>query len=375
LILILKAGGLLDRPSKENPAQWVRQFGILNGVIAGPLDGYRRMLEQARAVPGILHAGASTNIPLLGSGPDASMQVEGRLHSSGTAPSPAIRLITDGYVEAIGMSVVRGRSMQASDIVSGAPPVAVINERLASLAWPGEDPIGKRLSTWTHQPDTPEWREVVGVVSDARSFGPDTPPVPELFLPYTQPPLSAWGTFQRSMALVVRTTGDPAGYAPSLRRVVRSVDSSLPLYDVLTMKEALSADAAGARFSTWLLSLLAAAGLVLAAVGIYGVVAYFVTQRTPEIGLRLALGATPRSVLMMVVRHGAALTVAGVTIGLTGALAATRMVTTMLFEITATDPPAYAGGAIALLAIALFACVVPALRAVRVSPMQSLAEL
>jgi predicted permease len=303
------------------------------------------------------------------------MQVEGRLHSSGTAPSPAIRLITDGYVEAIGMSVVRGRSMQASDIVSGAPPVAVINERLASLAWPGEDPIGKRLSTWTHQPDTPEWREVVGVVSDARSFGPDTPPVPELFLPYTQPPLSAWGTFQRSMALVVRTTGDPAGYAPSLRRVVRSVDSSLPLYDVLTMKEALSADAAGARFSTWLLSLLAAAGLVLAAVGIYGVVAYFVTQRTPEIGLRLALGATPRSVLMMVVRHGAALTVAGVTIGLTGALAATRMVTTMLFEITATDPPAYAGGAIALLAIALFACVVPALRAVRVSPMQSLAEL
>jgi putative ABC transport system permease protein len=141
------------------------------------------------------------------------------------------------------------------------------------------------------------------------------------------------------------------------------------------MKEALSADAAGARFSTWLLSLLAAAGLVLAAVGIYGVVAYFVTQRTPEIGLRLALGATPRSVLMMVVRHGAALTVAGVTIGLTGALAATRMVTTMLFEITATDPPAYAGGAIALLAIALFACVVPALRAVRVSPMQSLAEL
>jgi putative ABC transport system permease protein len=176
------------------------------------------------------------------------------------------------------------------------------------------------------------------------------------------------------MALVVRTTGDPAGYAPSLRRVVRSVDSSLPLYDVLTMKEALSADAAGARFSTWLLSLLAAAGLVLAAVGIYGVVAYFVTQRTPEIGLRLALGATPRSVLMMVLRHGAALTAAGIVIGLSGALAATRMVTTMLFEITATDPPAYAAGAIALLAIALFACVVPAVRAVRVSPIQSLAE-
>ena len=337
-------------------------------------DAFRRILENTRAVPGIQHAGASTGIPLVGGGPDAAVQIEGKPFSPGTSLSPAIRMITEDYVEAIGMTLTRGRAMTASDMAAGSPPVVVINERLANLAWPGEDPVGKRLSTWTREVDTPEWREVIGVIGDVRSFGPDTPPRPELFLPYTKPPVMAWGVFQNSMALVVRTENDPAVYASSLRSAVRSVDSSVPLYDVLTMEEALGADAASSRFSTWLLSLLAATGLLLAAVGIYGVIAYFVTQRTPEIGLRLALGATPRSVLMMVIRHGAILAIAVIVIGLIAALAATRMLTTMLFEITATDPPTYAIGAIALFAIALLACAVPASRAVRISPMQSLSE-
>jgi predicted permease len=337
-------------------------------------DVFRRILENTRAVAGIQRAGASTGIPLMGGGPDAGVQLEGKPFSPGTAISPAIRLITEDYVEAIGMPLMRGRTMRASDMAAGSPPVVVINERLANLAWPGEDPVGKRLSTWTREVDVPEWREVVGVVGDVRSFGPDTPAMPELFLPYTQPPVMAWGAFQNSMAFVVRTTDDPAVHASTLRSAVRAVDSSVPLYDVVTMEEALGADVAGTRFSTWLLSLLAAAGLVLAAVGIYGVIAYFVTQRTPEIGLRLALGATPRSVLMMVVRHGAALASVGILIGLVAALAATRMLATLLFEITATDPPTYLVGAVGLFAIALLACAVPALRAVRVSPVQSLAE-
>jgi predicted permease len=340
------------------------------------VDLYRRVLEQARAVPGIVYAGASTHIPLLGSGPDASMQVEGKPFVIDSAPSPAIRLITEGYLEAIAMLVVRGRTMQASDTAAGAAPVALINQRLASIAWPGEDPIGKRLSTWTRRFDTPEWREVIGVVADVRSFGPDTPPVPELFLPYTQPPPDAWGPFfQRSMALVIRTSlEDPTSYIPALRGVVRSVDATLPVYDVLTMREALSADAVAARFSTGLLSLLAGIGLVLAAIGIYGVIAYFVTQRTPEIGLRLALGATPGSVLMMVVRRAAILALAGVTLGLVGAFVATRAVTTLLFETTPTDLPTYVAGGAGLMAVALLACAVPAFRAVRISPMRSLAE-
>jgi predicted permease len=335
---------------------------------------YRRILEQTRAVPGIRRAGASTGIPLVGGGPDASAQIEGKPFSPGSAVSPAIRLITEDYMEAIGMVLVRGRTMKASDMAGGAPPVVVINERLASLAWPAEDPIGKRLSTWTREIDKPEWREVVGVVGDVRSFGPDTPSRPELFLPYTQPPVMAWLAFQRSMALVVRSTDDAAAHVSSLRSAVRMVDSTLPLYEVLTMEQALGADGAGTRFSTWLMSLLAATGLLLAAVGIYGVISYFVTQRTSEIGLRLALGATPRSVLIMVVRHGASLAVIGIVIGLIAALGATRAVRTLLFEITATDPPTYVVGGIALFGIALLACAVPAFRAVRVSPMQSLAE-
>jgi putative ABC transport system permease protein len=337
-------------------------------------DAYRRMLEEARAVPGLRRVGASTSIPLMGGGPDASMEVEGKPYNLNTAPSPLIRLVTEDYIEAIGMPVVRGRTLKASDTAPGASPAVMINERLASLAWPGEDPIGKRLSTWTREVGKPEWREVVGVIGDVRSFGPDTPPRPELFLPFTQPPPLAWNAFQRSMALVARTSTDPAAHAPSVRRAVRAIDSSLPLYDVMTMDEALGADGAGPRFNTWLLSLLAAAGLVLAAVGIYGVIAYFVTQRTSEIGLRLALGATPGSVLMMVLRRGAMLALAGITIGLVAASAATRVLTTLLFEITPTDLPTYAVGAVALFTIALLACAVPAMRAVRISPMRSLAE-
>jgi putative ABC transport system permease protein len=152
------------------------------------------------------------------------------------------------------------------------------------------------------------------------------------------------------------------------------VDSSVPLYDVLTMEEALGADAAGSRFITGLMLLLAIAGLVLAAVGIYGVIAYFVTQRTSEIGLRLALGASPGSVLVMVMRHGAILAVIGIAIGLVASLAATRLMTALLFEVTATDPATYVVGAVVLFAIGLLVCAVPALRAVRISPMRSLAE-
>lgn len=385
-VVLLVAAGLFIRSAwrlQQVPLGFDTK-GVLSARLALPpgryaddpaiANAFRRILENTRAVTGIQRAGASTGIPLVGGGPDAGIQIEGKPFSPGTMLSPAIRLITEDYVEAIGMPLIRGRTMKASDMAVGSPPVVVINDRLANLAWPGEDAIGQHLSTWTREVGVPEWREVVGVVGDVRSFGPDTPATPELFLPYTQPPVMAWGAFQNSMALVVRTIDDPAAHASTLRSAVRSVDSSVPLYDVLTMEEALGAEMAGPRFSTWLLSMLAAAGLVLAAVGIYGVIAYFVTLRTPEIGLRLALGATPRSVLLMVVRHGAMLASAGIVVGLLAALAATRMLATLLFEITATDPPTYVVGAVGLFAIALLACAVPALRAVRVSPMQSLAE-
>jgi putative ABC transport system permease protein len=335
---------------------------------------YRRLLEELRAAPEIRHVGASTNIPLMGGGIDSGIEIEGKKLTPGTRPSPSIRLVTDDYVEAIGMTLKRGRTLKAADMAPDAPPAVMINEQLANVAWPGEDPIGKRLSTWTRDPNTPEWREVIGVIGDVKTFGPDTPARPELFLPYTQPPSAAWPMFQRSLALVARTTTAPAALVSTLRRVVRSVDSSVPLSDVQTMEEVLGADGAGPRFNTWLLSLLASAALLLATVGIYGVIAYFVTQRTSEIGLRMALGATPGSVLVMVVRRGALLALAGIAIGLVAALAATRMVTALLFEITPTDLPTYVAGGVGLMIVALLACAVPAVRAVRISPMRSLAE-
>jgi predicted permease len=358
--------------------------GVLSARLALPIeryesddavaDGYRRILEALRALPEMRRVGASTIIPLTGGQISASAQLEGKPFAPETSPSPEIRLVTDDYVEAIGMTVKRGRTLQTSDMVPGAPPVVMINERLATLAWPGEDPIGKRISVWTREPGIPEWRVVVGVIGDVRTSGPDTPAATELFLPFTQPPATSWTFFQRSMALVARTSGDPAAQAASMRRAVRSIDASLPLFDVITMEDALGVDGAGPRFNTWLFSLLAMAGLVLAAVGIYGVIAYFVTQRTAEIGLRLALGATPPMVLMMVVRRGAMLAVTGIIIGVVAALAATRMMTTLLFEVTPTDLPTYVAGSIGLMTVALLACAVPAFRAVRISPMRSLAE-
>jgi putative ABC transport system permease protein len=337
-------------------------------------DAYRRMLEGVRTAPGIEYAGASTAIPLLGGGPDSGTRIEGKPFTPGNMISPRIRLVTDQYIEAIGIPVLRGRTLQPGDVAPGAQPVVVINERLAAAGWPGEDPIGKRLSTWTAVAEVPEWREVIGVVGDVRSLGPDTPPSPELFIPYTQPPPLAWVTFQRSMALVARTASAPAAQAGSLRRAVRSVDSSLPLFEVQTMEEAVDAWGAGTRFSTSLLLLLAGIGLLLAAIGIYGVIAYFVTQRTPEIGLRLALGASRGNVLMLVLRHGIALAATGIAIGVLAAFGLTRVLRTLLFEVTPTDMPSYAIGSAGLFTIALLACLIPALRAVRVDPVRSLTE-
>ncbi|HUF81135.1 MAG TPA: FtsX-like permease family protein, partial [Burkholderiales bacterium] len=338
-------------------------------VVAG---AYRRMLEQVRAIPGVERAGASTNIPQWGSSTDAGLTVEGRTFGPGAMPSPHFRLVSEEYFEAVRMPLRRGRLFQASDMTAGAPRAVVINERLASSIWPGEDPLGKRISAWTPTPE-PEWREVVGVIGDVRTFGQDDPVEPEMFVPYTQAPGGAWDHFQRSMALVARTAADPADSTSLLRRAVWSVDPSLPLYDVRTMDQVLAISGAARRFGTLLLLLLAATGLALAAVGIYGVIAYFVTQRTPEIGLRLALGATTGSVLGLVLRHGAILALAGISTGIVAALAATRVLTSLLFEISPTDPATYVVGALGLFVIALLACVVPALRAARIDPVRSLA--
>jgi predicted permease len=283
-----------------------------------------------------------------------------------------VRLVSDDYFEAIGMTIATGRSLQASDVASGSPRVVVINERLAATLWPGEDPIGKRLSTWYGR-DNPEWREVVGVVADARSSGQTFPAPMELFLPYTQAPEGAWNAFQRSMALVVRSSENwPDAYVPAMRQAVRDVDPTVPLYDVRPMENVFVAVTANRRFYLRLVLVLAASGLGLALLGIYGVVSYVVTQRTPEIGLRLAVGAGRRGVIAQVIGQALRMTALGLAIGVPAALMLTRAMTTVLFEVRAADPMTLVSVVIVLVATSLAAALIPAARAARVDPLVAL---
>jgi predicted permease len=335
-------------------------------------EAYRRMLEQLRSARGVRRAGASTNIPLGGNSIDAGVTVEGKTFPPDALPSPHIRLVTEDYFEAIGMTIVRGRPLQPSDMLRGTPRVVVINERLAEILWPGEDPLGKRVSGWTAGPE-PEWREIVGVVGDVRTFGQRIPIQPEMFLPYTQAPSGSWDAFQRSMVLVLRTGEDwPETYAAQMRRAVRAVEPSIPLYDVRTMEAVFVNVTATRRFYMRLVWLLAATGLGLATLGIYGVIAYFVTQRTPEIGLRLAIGAERREVVRMVIGHGLRMSMAGLLIGLAAALMLTSGTTRLLYDVEPTDPLTFLSVAGLLLVTSLVASLLPAAKAARVDPLVAL---
>ena len=224
---------------------------------------------------------------------------------------------------------------------------------------------------WTTA-DAPEWREIVGVIGDMRAFGRDAETPPEIYIPMTQRPDGAWDAFQRSMAIVAKT-GPGMTIGGSLRAAVNRVDRDLALYDVQSMSDVLSQANATRRFNTILLSLLGLTGLVLAAIGIYGVIAFFVTQRTHEIGVRVALGATTASVVKLVVRQAVMLALFGIGLGAVGALWATRVLGSMLFEVSARDPVAYAVAGLVLLIVAITASWFPARRAACVDPVRALA--
>ncbi len=335
-------------------------------------DAYARILAPLRSTSGIGYAAAASHLPLTGNDVDSTTVAEGTSSIPGTEPSPMVRLVTDDYFEAIGMNIVRGRSLQARDVAAGSPRVVVINERLAAALWPGDDAVGKRLSTWYGR-DNPDWREVVGVVADARSSGQTALAPMELFLPYTQAPEGAWNAFQRSMALVVRSAENwPETYIPAMRQAVRSVDPTVPLFAVRPMENVFVAATASRRFYLRLVLVLAASGLGLALLGLYGVIAYFVTQRTPEIGLRLAVGAGKRDVVRMVIGQAVRLVFIGILIGIPAALALTGVMRTLLFEVEPTDPITFASVATLLVLTSLAAAMIPSVRAARVDPLVAL---
>jgi ABC-type antimicrobial peptide transport system permease subunit len=250
----------------------------------------------------------------------------------------------------------------------------VISEALARAAFPGEDAIGKRIACCESGPDgnSPDYKTVVGVAGDVRSRGPGEAPSPEFYLPAAQVPDVAWNWIQRTMYVVVRTSMDPDAMSLPLRHSVGNVAAGVPLFNVRTMEQRLGESLATSKFNTLLLTLLGAIGLVLAAVGIYGVISYFVSRRTQEIGVRMALGATRSDVLVLVIRQAAWPVGIGIVAGIVLSAGATRVLSTQLFSVTPSDPLTFAAVALGLTAIAILASLVPARRAASVDPNKAL---
>jgi putative ABC transport system permease protein len=269
-------------------------------------------------------------------------------------------VVTPDYFKSMGIQVAQGRPFNAQD-AEGATPVVIVNEELARRYWPNESPIGKRLSS----PLDKSTREIVGVVKTVKSQGLAADTSQEMFLPYRQVALTP------SM-LTLRAGANTAGLVSAVRSEVKALDPDLPLYDIKMMEERLADSVAKQRFTLVLFGVFAATALLLAAVGMFGVMNYAVTQRTHEIGVRMALGARRLDTLKLILRQGLILTLVGVAIGLAGALALTRLMSGMLYGLSATDPLTFAGVSALLTAVALLACLIPARRATKVDPMVAL---
>jgi putative ABC transport system permease protein len=325
---------------------------------------FQQLGERLRAVPGVQAVGATSSVMMEKLHNSSTFSVEGRpAEPQGQRLELPFDAVSNDYFQTMGVPVVRGRAFNEHDKRDGLP-VAIINEAMARRYWPNEDPVGKRFTFGDPGPNA-QWLTIVGVVGDVKRLGLDTPVRIETYLPHSQ-------ATARAMEVVVRTADNPLAMARTLRSAVWEIDKDLPVAEVRTVEQAMSERAAPRRFGMLLLALFAALALVLAAVGIYGVMSYSVAQRTHEIGIRMALGAGRRDVMKMVVGQGMKLALVGVGVGLAGAFALTRLMAGLLFGVSASDPLTFAGVAALLLSLALLACLVPARRAVKVDPMVAL---
>ncbi|MGI8496241.1 MAG: ADOP family duplicated permease [Gemmatimonadaceae bacterium] len=375
--LLIRSAMLLQRVSPGfDPSNVLSARLALPSVRYGTPErlrsAFQRLAEEAGHIPGVQSAAVVSTTPFSGGGQNGLVP-EGRTFDPKSAIVAHFRLASPSYFATMRIPLKEGRLLDERDLAAG-PRVMVINETLAKEAWPGQSPIGRRIACCEAGPDgkSPSWKEVVGVVGDvhARGLGRSVPP--EFYLPLQQAPADSWRWLNGVMTVVVRGGSDPSQLAGPLRGLVRAMDPTIPLYNVRTMSAMMARSTASTRFNMLLLTMLGATGLVLAAVGIYGVIAYFVTQRTHEIGVRMALGAGPWQVRAMVVRQGAVLALGGVAIGVAGGLLTTRILSGMLFGVQATDPITFASVGILLAAVAALASYIPARRATRVDPLVAL---
>jgi putative ABC transport system permease protein len=322
----------------------------------------RQLLERAAAVPGAGSVALSNFVPLDGGGFGFSFNVRGRTYARPSdEPGTEVRQVTPAFFNALGMSVVRGRGIQESD-APGAPTVFLVNQAFVKRFFPNENPLGQFIRLgWGRDPNEP-YCEIVGVVGDVHGEGLEDAPLPTVYASLAQHPFS-------TLTLVVRTSASPASLAAPLRAIVRDLDREVPVFSVQTMAERVASSVGRPRFYTTLVGIFAAVALVLAAVGLYGVIAYAVSQRTHELGVRVALGATSRRISVMVIREGLALTAVGAALGLVAALAAGSVVASLLFGVTPRDPITLGGVVVVLAAVAMLASWLPARRAARVDPL------
>ena len=329
---------------------------------------YQQLLERVRALPGVQSAVLARNLPMSGTDPSMPIAIEE------TPPPPSqvpivtrFRAIGPDYFRGLQTPILRGREFSDHD-TAAAPRVAIVSESLAKLYWPNQDPIGKRL-----KPELTggEWCTVVGLAADVRHWAADIDIEPTAYYPYTQVPTAFLPLLEGSMSIAVRSN-NPAGLLSSIRGVVADVDKTIPVYDVKAMEEMVSDSGSLRRFDMWLIGTFAGLALVLAAIGIYGVMAYSVSQRTREIGIRIALGAQRHNVLRLIVGQGARLALAGVIVGLVGAFALTRVMASLLFGVSPTDLATFSIVPWLVLGLILAGCYIPARRATNVDPVVAL---
>jgi putative ABC transport system permease protein len=330
---------------------------------------YRTLLQRIREQPGVRSVGATRLLPLTGTIGDWSITLEGRVRAPGENPNGDWQVVTPGYLETMGVRLARGRLFTDADN-ENAPLVAVINETMAKRYWPSEDAIGKRFHLGTNERP---WITIVGIVGQVRHNAVTEAARAEMYVPHAQ-----WGaagaSAPRGMTFVIRTAGDPLAALNYTRRTIRALDPNLPIADVRTLANVTDDSLSQARFTTVLLGLFAALALTLATIGIYGVISLLVTRRRQEIGIRIALGARPGSILSMVMRRGMTLAAIGVVLGLAAALALTRVLTSLLYGVTRFDAMTFALVPALLAAVALIACLIPAGRAATVDPVVALRE-
>lgn len=325
---------------------------------------YQQVSERIAALPGVEAAGLTSEIFISGN-PDGLITVEGAsADSSATARIPFRQdVIGESLFQTLRVPLRAGRFFNEQDN-QGALRVAIVNETIARRLWPGEEALGKRFKLGPAQSANP-WLMVIGVVGDMRRQSLERQPIAQIFLPYLQSP-------ERRLILLIRTTGEPTQLAPVVRNEIREIDKTVLVSRASTLESQLARAVAQRRFQTWLLALFSALALLLAAVGIYGLIHQSVALRTREIGTRMALGAQPRDVLRLVIGQGMRLAFCGIGIGLLAAFGLTRILTGLLFGVTATDPTTFIAAPVLLLLVALLACYLPARRATKVDPMLAL---